>query len=348
MRSEGSYRLPDIRLTSLTSKLTNKTMKATNYILFAATALALAACSNNEDNLTTGPVEARISAGVDTPETRAIDDQWEADEIGVMVTNAESNMEALYKNVKYTTTANNVISANFTAAGEGIFFQDANEEVTFAAYAPYQKTANNAILPGTEADGVISGSTANQSTREEQKKFDYIYASGATASKGVPVVKFADDHAFAHKMARLIIILKTPYEDGFPSDIVNQGTYTLGGLTHSGTFNVTDGTAKADEVAEVSSEWSLTENCLNEYEESRYELTFIAILYPQQLSSPLNFKAVIQDQTYTNNTDIKPELEAGKSYTYTITVKKSGLEMSGCTINDWGKESDGSGDATMQ
>lgn len=323
-------------------------MKATNYILFAATALALAACSNNEDNLTTGPVEARISAGVNTPETRAIDDQWEADEIGVMVTNAPtSNMEALYKNVKYTTTANKTTSANFTAAGEGIFFQDAKETVTFAAYAPYQETEGNATLPGTEADGVISGSTANQSTREEQKKFDYIYASGATASRSNPKVEFKGDYTFAHKMTRLIIVLKTPHAEGFASDIVNQGTYTLGGLTHSGTFNVTNGTAKADEI-KAGGDWSLTENCLNEYEKSRYELTFTAILYPQEISSPLNFKAVIQGQTYTNSMDINPDLKAGKSYTYTITVKKTGLEVSGCTIEDWGKEPGGSGDATMQ
>lgn len=106
------------------------------YILFAAIALTLAACSNDDESLTNGPVEARISAGVNTPETRAINDQWEQDEIGVMVTNASSNMADLYKNVKYTTTANTNAAANFTATtGQGIFFQDADETVTFAAYA---------------------------------------------------------------------------------------------------------------------------------------------------------------------------------------------------------------------
>lgn len=45
------------------------------YFLFAATVLALAACNKDDENLTNGPVEARISAGVNTPETRAINDQ---------------------------------------------------------------------------------------------------------------------------------------------------------------------------------------------------------------------------------------------------------------------------------
>lgn len=314
----------------------------------AAAVLTLAACNNDEEFTDNGPAAAQITAGVSGPATRAIDNQWEADNIGVMVTDAPtSNMEALYKNVKYTTTSQTT-SADFTAAaGEGIFFQDASETVTFAAYAPYQETKDNTTLPGTDADGVISGSTANQSTREEQKKFDYIYASGATASRSNPKVEFKGDYTFAHKMTRLIIVLKTPHEDGFASDIVNQGTYTLGGLTHSGTFNVTNGIAKADEI-KAGGDWSLTENCLNEYEDSRYELTFTAILYPQEISSPLNFKAVIQDQTYTNSMDINPDLKAGKSYTYTITVKKTGLEVSGCTIEDWGKETGGSGNATMQ
>lgn len=95
------------------------------YFLFAATVLALAACNKDDENLTNGPVEARISAGVNTPETRAINDQWEQDAIGVMVTEAQtSNMEELYKNVKYTTTANTASAANFTAPeGQGIFFR---------------------------------------------------------------------------------------------------------------------------------------------------------------------------------------------------------------------------------
>lgn len=147
------------------------------YFFFAATALALAACSNNEDeNLGNGPVEARITAGVSTPETRANGNVWEKDAIGVMVTDAPtSDMDILYKNVKYT-TENESTEANFTAPeGQGIFFQDASETVTFAAYAPYQESAANA-LPGTY--GVIEGSTADQGDRTKQKAFDYIYASG--------------------------------------------------------------------------------------------------------------------------------------------------------------------------
>ena len=322
-----------------------------NYILLAAAALTLGACSNDDENLNNGPIEARITAGVSTPDTRAINNKWEADEIGVMVTSAPtSNMEDLYKNVKYTTTASDASAANFTAeAGKGIFFQDANETVTFAAYGPYQPSEANA-LPGT--DGVISDiTTEHQSTRETQKAFDYIYASGATASRSTPTVQFSNGNAFSHKMARLIIIVQTSREDGFKAEEVTGGTYSLSGLNHEGTFNVTTGVAAATANPETkAADWSLTDNSLKTEEET--QVTFTSILYPQTLSGALTFKAVIGGQTYVNNQDIKPALEAGYSYTYTITTKKTGLELSGCTIEDWIILADGSGtqtgDATMQ
>ena len=63
--------------------------------------------------------------------------------------------------------------------------------------------------------------------------------------------------------------------------------------------------------------------------------TFTSILYPQTLASPLVFTATIDNRDYTSEGQIRPELNAGNSYTYTITVKKTGLEISTCTIQDW-------------
>lgn len=315
------------------------------YFFFAATALALAACSNNEDeNLGNGPVEARITAGVSTPETRANDNVWEQDAIGVMVTKApNSGMDKLYKNVKYTTTANTASAATFTAPeGEGIFFQDASETVTFAAYAPYQESAANNLLPGT--GGVIEGSTEEQPDREKQKAFDYIYALGATASRINPTVEFKETTAFTHKMTRLIIVVKTSAQDGFTAQQVTSGTYSLSGLKHSGLFNVTTGEAKATGTATVD-DWSLTTKSLKTEGETE-QVTFTSILYPQTLQNALTFKAVIGGQTYTNN-NIEPDLAAGKSYTVTITAKKTGLVISGCTISGWGDENNSEGDAMM-
>lgn len=304
------------------------------YIFLATAAIAMTACNNDYSG--NGPVEAIITAGVGTPQSRAVNDLWEKDRIGVMVTDAPaSNMEDLYKNVEYTTETDGEASAYFTAATKGIFFQDAGEEVTFAAYGPYQASAPDA-LPGNE--GVISGSTELQSERELQKAFDYIYASGATSNRTSQIVKFEGANQFSHKMTRLIITVKTSDKDGFTADEVTGGTYTLGGLNHNGQFDVTTGTAQATATAaaEAAGAWSLTDNSLKTEDTETKTVTFTSILYPQTLQNALTFTAIVAGQTYTNNTGIKPALVAGQSYTYTITVKKTGISLKGCTIADWG------------
>ena len=65
-------------------------------------------------------------------------------------------------------------------------------------------------------------------------------------------------------------------------------------------------------------------------------------LYPQTLtSSGLSFSATYGGQTYTTQAGaIKPALEEGNSYEYTITVNQTGLIVSGCTIEDWIGHSD--------
>ena len=71
------------------------------------------------------------------------------------------------------------------------------------------------------------------------------------------------------------------------------------------------------------------------------------ILYPQTLDGALTFSATIAGQTYTNTDAIQPALAAGTSYTYTITMRKTGLTVSGCTIAPWNTGAGGNGDATM-
>ena len=312
--------------------------------------MTLAACSNDENmEITDGPVAARITAGLSAPTTRAIGTNWNADEIGVWVKDAPtSDMETLYKNVRYTTDSKEA-TATFTATtGEGIFFQDANETVTFAAYAPYQPSADNATLPGD--NGKVDVDTETNNTEDKQEGIDFLFAEGATATRTNYTVTFADntasggaDHSFHHKMAQLNVVFQVSTNDGFAVNQIFGGTFNLGGLIHKGTFNVTDGTTETtgSEVAD----WSITD-C--KYEDDATTRTYSLILLPQDLSSkPLNVKVSIDGQTYYNSDAINPNLQAGYTYTYTITVKKSGLVVSGCTITNWNTGSTGSGDAEM-
>ncbi len=302
------------------------------FIIFAAVAMALAACSNEEENeILDNPVAARISAGVDT---RAVNNEWEADEIGVMVTSGNIEMGNQYKNVHYTTTATGAVDAAFEPVNEIIYFQ-CPDDITFTAYGPYEASAASVLPLG---NGVISKETLAQASRDAQKAIDFIYASEKIASRSNPEVNFE----FEHVMTRLIINVATSVNDGFESDEVTDGQYYLKGLIHSGTFDTTTGEAKAHNLAPT--DWELN-NCLREESTSRDRVTFTSILYPQALSTDLEFIVEISGQTYTAK--IRPDLISGQSYTYNITVKKTGLEVSGCIIADWTDGGDNAVDATM-
>ncbi|MEG2157961.1 MAG: fimbrillin family protein [Bacteroidaceae bacterium] len=341
-------------------------MRTTNYFMMAAFAVVLSACSNDEtENKSSGPVEAQITAGM-SASTRAVnvDNTWTAsDSIGVMVTGVTgttsgvaSLMENRYKNVKYTTTSGGTSAAFTAAAGAGIFFQDASETVTFAAYYPYAASTNASTLPSP-----IAVYTKTDNTAASQAKIDFLFASGAIASKEVPYVEFYDATSsvipgkncqFKHQMAQLKLVIKASTADGFTDDeakeICTASTYHLSDLIHAGTFTVTTtGGTAAINIGVDGEDWDIT-NCVHTDAADQFTRTYTLILLPQDKSTaPLKFRATIGEQTYTNNSSIAPNLEAGKSYTYTITLKKNGLFVSGCTIAPWGTTSPTSGDAIM-
>ena len=82
------------------------------FFIIAAAATLLAACTQ-ENEVQNNPVEARITAGVSGPKTRAVDNGWNADRIGVMVVDAPgttTTMGGKYKNVGYATTSTRAAS----------------------------------------------------------------------------------------------------------------------------------------------------------------------------------------------------------------------------------------------
>lgn len=341
----------------------------TNMKLFtlAAAASLLSACTH-EDELQDNPVEARITASVNRTMARAAGDGWNADHIGVMALDEGTTMARKYKNVEYLTTSTGAY-ADFTpaTAGNGIFFEDASREFTFAAYAPFAPSASASSLPGD--NGKIAVNTERQPTGQDQEVIDFLFATGAKASKSNPVISFTDHSAtggsnssFKHKMARLVLKVQVSDADGFTDPSVLQfAGYKLGGLIHEGTFDVLTGTATA--TGAVVSDWVLAEttyptpstptatyNCVADYDDSTGMMTLTMILLPQTLTDFLHFEVAPDDgegQTYANKDLIKPALEAGFSYTYTIMVKKTGLTLTGSTIENWSDGGTHAGDARM-
>lgn len=304
-----------------------KTTMKKKYLIFAAAALTLAACSNDDENLNGGSVAAQVTAGIGGVQTRASGTVWEnGDAIGISTT---SQSQTSYVNMKYTTVGD----GNFTHAAElggedsGMFFQDADETVTFRAYYPYDEDSNEESLPGEE--GIITDVTTTDQTK--QSTFDFLFATGATASKSSPTVSFnntvKENTSFTHRMTRLVLNITTDANAGFTASDVAQGTYSLSGIKHSGTFNTQDG--KAIATGDPTTDWKITAANTGTGDEFTYSMIF----YPQQNAS-LTFKATINGQDYTCK--LTPALAAATSYTYNITVKKTKLEVSNCEIADWG------------
>lgn len=317
-----------------------------NYSLLVSAMLTFAftSCNNNEIETIPyeGPVPVQVTAGIDGTMTRASETSWEnGDAIGISCSGTNTN----YTNMKYVTATGNGTFTHYNDDQEdfttGIFFQG-TEKVTFSAYYPFTETEKT--KPGT--DGNISGNTSAQSTN--QNKIDYLYAGGVTATYATPTISFNGDNTkFKHKMTRLKLVLQTSADAGFSVNDVKNGTYKLGGLKHVGTFDVTTGVAEATSTTAVS-DWPVSTNC--PYTDTNNQRTYTMILYPQTVTGALPFTATIDSQTYRNATDIKfadNKLLSGTSYTFTITIKKTGVTVSGCEIAAWETGTAGSGTAEM-
>jgi hypothetical protein len=305
-------------------------------LYLAAFAATLTACTN-DDSSVSDRVEAKITAGVGV-NTRASETTWEAgDAIGVYVTGVTgttegttSTMASLYTNAKYTISSGaNTSSATFSAdAADKIYFQDSQETVTFAAYCPYQ----------SDATAVTVNTQTGNASADAQREIDLLYASGAQASKKSPAINFTGDNEFRHVMSRLELTVKLG--TGFDSETLPTGaTVKLSGLVHEGTLVLTGenaGSVTHDASAKAVSDWDVTSSLSS------------LILVPQDLSkTPLTVAITVDGQTYSNSTSINPSMQPGTSYSYSITVNRNGLTVSGSTISPWVSVAGDNGEATL-
>lgn len=302
-------------------------MKASKYLFLGMAALAFTACSN-EEVINDGPVAAQVSAGIEGVQTRAAGTSWDSnDEIGISCNGGKTQ----YTNVHYTVS--NTSDGSFTSSAP-IYFQDL-EEVTFSAYYPY--TAEGGTISKTIA--------ADDQKADAQKKIDYMFASGAKASKTNPNVKFTNDGAtdacFKHRMSQLSFTFK----QGADTDLTAMTDFTISGLKMEGTFNTEDGTATATKTAQAE-DLKITET-----PSASDTYTRSLILFPQEVSDgKFNLTLTLGEEIYKTELSIpedKTALTAGNKYTYTITVNKTKIEVGQSTIEDWGDGGSNSGEATM-
>lgn len=302
-------------------------MKASKYLFLGMAALAFTACSN-EEVINDGPVAAQVRAGIEGVQTRAAGTSWDNDDrIGISCNGGKTQ----YTNVLYTIS--DVFSGSFTSTTP-IYFQDL-KEVTFSAYYPY-----------TVDGGTISKTIAAvDQEADAQKKIDYMFATGAKASKENPNVKFTNDEAtdtrFKHRMSQLNFTFK----QGADTDLTDMTDFTISGLKMEGTFNTEDGTATAVETTQV------VDLKITETPPASDTYTRSLILFPQPVNGgKFNLSLTLGGETYKTELSVPnsgKDLTAGNKYTYTITVNKTGIEVGQSSIEGWGDGGSNSGEATM-
>ena len=282
----------------------------TRFFAFAALALTLAACNNDNEILNNdGPVAARFTAAIGnnvtaTPSTRVSGtdgDLWDnGDCIGIT--------GAGYTNIPYVTSGD----GNFNPASDDIIYYDNTDEVTFRAYYPYKD--DNEMTEGKIA------ATTDAKAQEVQTRHDFLFASGAKGSTYNPDVSFTGANAFSHCMSRITLNFKGGRGVTIPTD--GPTSYTLKGLLLQGTFDPTNGetATTANSAANVTLPGNRTSS----------------IFFPQEVES-IGMEILLNGNTYYTALPVKDgKLQSGKEYHYEITISHKDV-MVNASIKAWDK-----------
>lgn len=280
----------------------------TRFFAFAALALTLAACNNDNENLNDGSVAAQFIADI-TPATRVNSEgtDWtEGDRIGVT--------GAGFTNVPYKRE-----NGKFVTDGTTIYFDD-TETHTFHAYYPYQAEGGT-VTVSTAADKQGTG-------------IDFLFASGATGDTHNPEVSFTDktdkggpDNSFQHCMSLIKFTFKAG--DGIIFNGMEPADYTLDGLKHEGTFDTATGTTAVTAAVESPITMQLGGATTSQ-----------VIILPQGVTTSLDLTVSFNGLDYTTTlpNPSKPEanqFSAGYAYTYNITLNNKGITVEEPEITPW-------------
>lgn len=314
-------------------------------ISVAAISLLLTAGCSGEENEPGGNtsnaaiITASVGKADNVASTRASETAWDAgDCIGISTSSTSTKGKTNYINIRYQTNGN-VFSPVPGAAGEDntIYFQGTSP-MEFTAYYPCQGA--NGTKPGN--NGVITRTlTAADQSTANLPDIDYLWAQ-KTAQSSNPKVDFL----FSHRMSRLVLNFKAGAGVSLPPDGL---AYTLTGLVQEGAFDTSTGEAKA--TGSTPADLTGLPTTPTTTTTATGQATGTTILWPQAASSVrlqltlngITFGAVL---TFPSGTAAGEALAPSTSYTFNVTVERTGLEIGNADIDGW-TDDGGSKDITL-
>lgn len=314
-------------------------------ISVAAISLLLTAGCSGEENEPGGNtsnaaiITASVGKADNVASTRASETAWDAgDCIGISTSSISTKGKTNYINIRYQTNGS-VFSPVPGAAGEDntIYFQGTSP-MEFTAYYPCQGA--NGTKPGN--NGVITRTlTAADQSTANLPDIDYLWAQ-KTAQSSNPKVDFL----FSHRMSRLVLNFKAGAGVSLPPDGL---AYTLTGLVQEGAFDTSTGEAKA--TGSTPADLTGLPTTPTTTTTATGQATGTTILWPQAANSVrlqltlngITFGAVL---TFPSGTAAGEALAPSTSYTFNVTVERTGLEIGNADIDGW-TDDGGSKDITL-
>ena len=302
-------------------------------VIAITTAGSLISCDKNdvENKPLDGRKEVKFSSNIvdivpPPTTTRAGGTTWNAnDSIGIYMFEelSETIVESM-GNIKYTTENESAVGS-FTATGTVIYFPDNGDKVRFMSYYPY----TTAISSNTYS--------VNVSDQTSQSNIDLLYSfdknakyDKTTENKLIPLV-------FEHQLAKININIKTG--DGLEITDLEDILVSFEGLYTTASFDLFSGT-----LSDLNNATKITPSVTTAKE--GFVCSYEAIVIPTTASN----EAQIVFDLNNGNTDLSTDsdvftwnfsnstLEAGKEYTYNVTIRRSKIVVQ-ATISDWGNGS---------
>lgn len=306
---------------------------------FAATALFLSACST-EDSLGgdwDGRLHLSSNVATLTRATHDLDTKIASGQTVWLYIDKASDASSPLYGKELTTGA----SGAFTDASD-MFFPAGESSINIYAFHINEKSSSISTDAYPISQLTHKVEQDQQSSGSNYAKSDLLYAKTALTKENAKTNGGAIELPFKHSLSKIEVILKkndevtanitkleilnTQLEATFtPSKNSDELTVTPSGDTGENPIEIDHGITAADG------------NVLNE-----------AIIIPQTLNDKTEFIRVTLDSgaTLVYKLGKETEFKKGTKYTYTITSKLTGLEVTS-TIEDWGTTSPASGDATM-
>lgn len=302
-------------------------IKLCTLFLIIAPCLLLAGCNGNEDVGDMGNAVAVQfgTSNIATTRTTNGGNYWMPnDQIGIFMiaNNAPSiagNVKEDADNVPYITYSGGSSTSSFSPiSGTPIYYPHNGDKVDFIAYYPYSQQTGYNLLQVDMRD------------QSDASKIDVLYSNNA---KGYNKSSGTVDLQFRHLMSKLSFTLTSgtgsPNLQGAKVEIDN--IYTMA------TIILNDGTVS------LGMQQSLTALT------AANGLNSSAIVPPQELSSS-TLIVTLADNVSKFEWPFPPmtELEAGKDYSYDITVSKTGITVTENNITIWAGKDDAATPGTAE